>query len=159
MMMIVYEVLRLYPPLIQMNRAIHKEIKLGDLTLPAGVQVNMPVLLIHRDNKLWGDDAAEFKPERFLTSLSPGQEDERNKQTLKYLPFGGGRRGCPASNLGYMIVGTTIGMMLQCFDWSIKGEKVNMDGCFKEFTETMAYPLTFTPVTRISTIDSETLHT
>ncbi|KAJ4866360.1 hypothetical protein Rs2_52117 [Raphanus sativus] len=63
----------LYPPLIQMNRAIHKEIKLGDLTLPAGVQVSMPVLLIHRDTKLWGDDAAEFKPERFKDGISKEQ--------------------------------------------------------------------------------------
>ena len=45
--------------------------------------------------------------------------------------------------------------MVQCFDWSIKGEKVNMDECFKEFTRAMAYPLTFTPFTRISTFDLE----
>ncbi|CAF1706112.1 unnamed protein product [Brassica oleracea var. botrytis] len=110
--------------------------------------------VVMRDPNVW-ENPLEFKPERFLTSSSSGQEEERKRQALKYLPFGSGRRGCPASSLAYMIVGTTIGMMVQCFDWSIKGEKVNMDECFKEFTRAMAYPLTFTPVTRISTFDLE----
>ncbi|KAF2576895.1 hypothetical protein F2Q68_00003616 [Brassica cretica] len=98
-----------------------------------------------RDPNVW-ENPLEFKPERFLTSSSSGKEEERKRQALKYFPSGSVRRGCPASSLAYMIVGTTIGMMVQCFDWSIKGEKVNMDECFKEFTRAMAYPLTFTPV-------------
>ncbi|CAN6812649.1 unnamed protein product [Brassica oleracea] len=109
---------------------------------------------VMRDPNVW-ENPLEFKPERFLTSSSSGQEEKRKRQALTYLLFGSGRRGCPASSLAYMIVGTTIGMMVQCFDWSIKGEKVNMDECFKEFTRAMAYPLTFTPFTRISTFDLE----
>ncbi|XP_009136238.1 cytochrome P450 705A22 [Brassica rapa] len=155
---VIKEALRLHPPVPIIPREFNQGCTVGGFFVPGKTRLLVNIFAVMRDPNVW-EDPLEFKPERFLTSLSSGQEDERNKQTLKYLPFGGGRRGCPASNLGYMIVGTTIGMMLQCFDWSIKGEKVNMDGCFKEFTETMAYPLTFTPVTRISTIDSETLHT
>lgn len=49
------------------------------------------------------------------------QDDERREKTLKYIPFGGGRRGCPAENLAYVIVGTAVGMMVQGFEWTMKG--------------------------------------
>ncbi|EOA32335.1 hypothetical protein CARUB_v10015601mg [Capsella rubella] len=87
--MIIYEVLRLYPPVIQIKRVIHKDIKLGDVTLPGGVQVDMHVLLIHRDTKLWGDDAAEFKPEKFKEGIS-----KATKNQACFLPFGWGPRIC-----------------------------------------------------------------
>ncbi|CAA7038109.1 unnamed protein product [Microthlaspi erraticum] len=109
-----------------------------------------------RDPDFW-EDPLEFKPERFLTSSRSGQEEERNEQAMKYLPFGGGRRGCPASKLSYMALGTTIGMMVQCFEWRIIGEKVNMDDRYKCFSKTMAHPLTLTPVTRLSNLELKTL--
>lgn len=44
-----------------------------------------------------------------------------------YLPFGSRRRGCPGANLAYIFIQSTVGMMVQCFDWKIKGDKVNME--------------------------------
>ncbi|VVA99032.1 unnamed protein product [Arabis nemorensis] len=57
------------------------------------------------------EDPDEFRPERFLPSSISEQEDEVREQALKCLPFGGGRRGCPGSNLAYIFLGTAIGMM------------------------------------------------
>ncbi|KAH0880831.1 hypothetical protein HID58_068225 [Brassica napus] len=66
-------------------------------------------------------------PERFIASSSSEQEEEREK-ILKFLPSGSGRRGCPEENLGYIFVETGVGMMVQCFDWRINGDKiVNME--------------------------------
>ncbi|PPD85815.1 hypothetical protein GOBAR_DD17252 [Gossypium barbadense] len=68
--MILYEVLRLYPPVIELGRSVPKEIKLGNLLLPAGTDVSVPILQIHHDKDLWGDAAREFKPQRFTEGVS-----------------------------------------------------------------------------------------
>ncbi|KAI9100890.1 hypothetical protein K1719_024014 [Acacia pycnantha] len=52
--MILYEVLRLYPPVTRQDRLAAKDMKLGDLFVPAGVQIFVPILMLHHDEDLWG---------------------------------------------------------------------------------------------------------
>ena len=73
--MILYEVPRLYPPVIAQYQHARMETKIGDISLPAGVDVVIPTLLIHHDPELWGDDAEEFKPERFSEGVSKASKD------------------------------------------------------------------------------------
>ncbi|KAI7741757.1 hypothetical protein M8C21_000601, partial [Ambrosia artemisiifolia] len=61
--MILYEVLRLYPPGIGMERMIHEETKIGNLLLPSGSHLMLHLMLLHYDAYIWGDDVNEFKPE------------------------------------------------------------------------------------------------
>ncbi|EOA19588.1 hypothetical protein CARUB_v10002704mg [Capsella rubella] len=101
---------------------------------------------VMRDADLW-EDPLVFKPERFLAS-SRSEKKEEKERALKYLPFGGGRRGCPGVNLASIFVGTAIGVMVQCFDWKIKGDKVNMEETYGGMNLTMVHPLKCTPVPR-----------
>ncbi|KAM4071269.1 hypothetical protein ACB094_11G049300 [Castanea mollissima] len=86
--MILYEVLRLYPPIINISRTVHVETKLGNLFLPAGIDVCTPVILVHHDHELWGDDANDFNPDIC------GRSFESNKGQLSFFPFGWGPRIC-----------------------------------------------------------------
>lgn len=52
MNMIFQEVLRLYPALTLM-RSTSKDTKLGEMTIPAGVQIFVPIYIAHRDPQVW----------------------------------------------------------------------------------------------------------
>lgn len=65
MSMIINETLRLYPPAVATARKVKKETRLGKFTLPEGITMTVPVLSLHHDPKIWGEDAHLFKQERF----------------------------------------------------------------------------------------------
>ncbi|KAJ6923165.1 hypothetical protein NC652_016727 [Populus alba x Populus x berolinensis] len=87
--MILNEVLRLYPPVISLCQHTYKDTGIGNIHLPAGVDLALPILLIHHDPEPWGDDVEEFRPERFLGGVS-----RASKEQIALFPFGWSLRTC-----------------------------------------------------------------
>ncbi|XP_052740572.1 cytochrome P450 4d8 [Bicyclus anynana] len=89
---VIKESLRLYPPVPVAIRKCHSEIQLpSGATLPEGCEVLLSFWSMHRNPRLWGADADEFRPERFL-SATPDQ-------LASFMPFGHGPRSCIGSRL------------------------------------------------------------
>uniref|UniRef100_A0A0D9V362 Cytochrome P450 n=1 Tax=Leersia perrieri TaxID=77586 RepID=A0A0D9V362_9ORYZ len=109
-MMILYEVLRLYPPAVTLIRQTYKQMEIGGITYPAGVIIELPVLLIHHDSDIWGSDVHEFKPERFAEGISKASKD-----TGAFLPFGWGPRICLGQNFALLEAKMALCMILQSF--------------------------------------------
>lgn len=59
------EALRLYPPVPALSRIVEADVTVGDLHLPAGLQVGFPVLAWFRDPAVFPEPEA-FRPERWL---------------------------------------------------------------------------------------------
>lgn len=112
--MILQEVLRLYPPALEINRTVIENMKVGDVFLPAGVLVNLPILLIQHDEKLWGDDAKEFNPGRFSEGIS-----KATSGNMSFFSFGWGPRICIGSNFAMIEAKMTLALILQRFSFEL----------------------------------------
>ncbi|VYS58079.1 unnamed protein product [Arabidopsis thaliana] len=154
---VVKEGLRLHPPGSISVRMFQERCELKGFYIPEKTLLVVNTYAIMRDPNFW-EDPEEFKPERFIASSRSEQEDEVREEVLKYIPFSAGRRGCPGSNLAYISLGIVIGVMVQCFDWRIQGEKVNMNEAAETTALSMAQPLKCTPVSRTKNPLPSSLH-
>nr|XP_043613754.1 cytochrome P450 CYP72A219-like [Erigeron canadensis] len=115
--MILYEVIRLYPPAIMYVRTTLKETKLGNMMIPPGVQLALAPIHVHHDPKIWGKDATEFKPERFAEGVVNATNN--GKGTNSFLPFGGGPRVCIGQNFAMTEARTAMAKILQRFSFEL----------------------------------------
>ncbi|KAK4368425.1 hypothetical protein RND71_012217 [Anisodus tanguticus] len=110
--MILNEVLSLYLPVIALYKRTYKECRIGDLYIPAGVDLTLPIVLINRDTELWGDDAEEFKTERFAEGISHACKVPTQ---MAFMPFEWGPRTCIGQNFSMIETKVALSMILKQF--------------------------------------------
>ncbi|KAG4196076.1 hypothetical protein ERO13_A06G147100v2 [Gossypium hirsutum] len=129
---VVKETLRRHPPgHFLLSHAAIKDTELGGYTIPAGVHVEFYTAWITENPDIWSDPG-EFRPERFLHGDGVGV-DVTGTRAVKMVPFGAGRRICPAWNLGILHINLLIGKMVQAFKW------VPVPGAPPDLTETYSF--------------------
>ncbi|KAB2060088.1 hypothetical protein ES319_A11G353500v1 [Gossypium barbadense] len=112
---IIKETLRLHPPLpFLVPHMAMDSCKMLGYHIPKETQVLVNVWAIGRDPKTW-ENPSEFRPERFL---EPNTMDYKGHH-FEFIPFGSGRRMCPAVPLVSRLLPMALGSLLHCFDWSL----------------------------------------
>ncbi|KAL6615627.1 hypothetical protein ACP70R_037897 [Stipagrostis hirtigluma subsp. patula] len=112
--MVLYEVLRLYPPITGLTRQTYKEMELGGVKYPPDVVLFLPIATIHHDRDLWGEDADEFRPERFAEGISKASKD-----APAFFPFSWGPRICVGQNFALLEAKIALSMILQRFSFGL----------------------------------------
>lgn len=100
------------------------DIIIVDLTVPKGTNIFIYVHILHTEKTIWGDDAFEFNPDRFL------DENFKKIHPYAYLPFSNGSRICPGHKYAWMVMKIFISRFLMKYrvTTSLKYEdlKLNM---------------------------------
>ncbi|RLU04221.1 MAG: cytochrome P450 [Ketobacter sp.] len=81
---------RLTPSAVGTVRWLTQDARIGDALIPAGACVFPCIYLTQRNKQVYGEDAEEYRPERWLEGNKFGPNE--------YFPFGGGRRACVGMN-------------------------------------------------------------
>eukprot|EP01018_Ginkgo_biloba_P005217 Gb_05139 [translate_table: standard] len=112
---LVKETLRLHPPLpLLLPHESTEDCRVGGYNLPRKTRVMVNAWAIATDPAVWKDPLA-FKPERFM-----GRDVNVKGQMFELLPFGSGRRSCPAASLAIVVVEFALAQLLHCFEWSVE---------------------------------------
>ncbi|GFS37444.1 cytochrome P450 superfamily protein [Actinidia rufa] len=108
--MILNEALRLYPPVVATIRRAKSDVELGAYKIPRGTELLIPILAVHHDQAIWGNDANEFNPARFSNGVACAA-----KHPAGFIPFGLGFRMCIGQNLAILQSKLTLAIILQRF--------------------------------------------
>ncbi|CAN1295317.1 Costunolide synthase [Linum perenne] len=81
--------------------------------IPAKTRVLVNCYAIGRDPEIW-ECPLEYRPERFVE-----EEIDFHDQEFRFVPFGGGRRGCPGFTFGLATIEIALARLLYHFDWSL----------------------------------------
>jgi cytochrome P450 len=79
--------------------------------LPGGTSVAVNGWVLHRDRKVFGEDADDFRPERWL------KDEERSKKMERYMfQFGGGSHLCIGRNLALLEMNKVLPHLLRDYE-------------------------------------------
>ncbi|CAM6123283.1 unnamed protein product [Calypogeia fissa] len=140
---VVKEALRKHPPLpFAIVHGVSKECKLMGYDLPEDALFLYHVQAIQNDPKHW-ENPDQFNPERFLKpNVNHDLTGSHGIESFHLMPFGAGRRICPAINLGLKHAHLLLARLIQNFEWSHPNPGEDVD--FEEhlaFTIVMSNPL------------------
>ncbi|XP_017420299.2 cytochrome P450 77A3-like [Vigna angularis] len=114
---VVKETFRRHPPShFVLSHAVTEDTKLGGYTVPKNASVEFYTAWLTEDPNMW-EDPNEFRPERFLSGDGV-DVDVTGTKGVRMMPFGIGRRICPAWSLGMVHINLLLAKMAQAFHWS-----------------------------------------
>ena len=114
---VIQESLRVHPavgaPLTRVigNNGVH----LAGQYFPVGTEVGINAWVLHNNKDVFGPDASEFKPERWLTE----DTEKRVIMDRNFLAFGAGPRTCIGKNISLLEMYKVIPQIVRQFDFEI----------------------------------------
>jgi len=111
--MVVKEGLRLHAVAPLAPHEAMEDCVVNSFHIHKGSRIMINFYAIHRDPNIW-PEPEKFLPERFV-----GSSIDIRGHDFQLLPFGSGRRSCPAMQLAIVLVQLIEAQLVHCFDWEL----------------------------------------
>ncbi|KAG7092972.1 hypothetical protein E1B28_009273 [Marasmius oreades] len=133
------ETLRVYPPLHRLLRTTLKDAILplsnpvtctdgtvvNEIALPRNTDIFISLVNSNRNKALWGDDADEWKPERWLSPLPKDVVDAKIPGVYSHLmTFNAGGRSCIGFKFSQLEMKVVLALLIQNFEFSDAGKEI-----------------------------------
>uniref|UniRef100_M8BGY1 Secologanin synthase n=1 Tax=Aegilops tauschii TaxID=37682 RepID=M8BGY1_AEGTA len=125
MTMVLHEALRLYGPALFMQRKTITDMVVGAITIPKDHAVVIGAPFMHRDKKVWGEDADQFNPTRFANGVARAA-----KVPHALLAFSIGPRACIGQNFAMLEAKSVMATVLQKFSFTLSPTYVHAPADF-----------------------------
>ncbi|KAG0145318.1 hypothetical protein CROQUDRAFT_45993 [Cronartium quercuum f. sp. fusiforme G11] len=127
---VINETLRLHPPVWYNGRySFEEDVLPSGIYVPAGARCQFYVRQFQRDPLIWGKNAEDFVPERWLD----GKQNVHSKDPFVYQPFGAGPRLCLGQQAAYTMASVVLARLLQSFSKVELAEPLSSRTNFKEW--------------------------
>jgi PHYB activation tagged suppressor 1 len=136
--MVLLETLRLYPPIVYIQRTTASDVVLKGIEVPQGTVVSIPIGLLQRDREVWGSDADEFNPLRFSNGVARAATDPH-----ALLSFSLGPRACTGKSFGIIEAQIVMAVILRKFTFSLSPTYVHKPKYVVSLTPKCGMPLIF----------------
>ncbi|KAJ9140240.1 hypothetical protein P3X46_030912 [Hevea brasiliensis] len=111
---VIKEIFRLHPPVpVLVPRESLEDVVIDGYDIPAKTRIYVNVWAMGRDPEQW-ENPETFQPERFM-----GSSIDFKGQGFELIPFGAGRRSCPAITFATATVELALAQLLHSFDWEL----------------------------------------
>lgn len=117
---VISETLRLFPTVPTTMREATVDTRIGEQPIPKGSIIVLSMWLMNRSEHIWGPDATQFKPERWIN-----QSDGRPNQTggaennYQFLTFLHGPRSCIGQAFARAELRCLLVALVGTFEWEL----------------------------------------
>jgi cytochrome P450 len=115
---VVAESMRLHPPAYMLGRRPAETLEIEGYRVRKGSVLLISTYALHRDPRWWGEDAAAFRPGRWLDGEGRFDEGNPGQPRGAYLPFGAGSRMCIGS--GFAVMEAVLLLARLATDWRVE---------------------------------------
>ncbi|KAI1858745.1 uncharacterized protein JN550_012495 [Neoarthrinium moseri] len=115
---IMNETLRLYPTVPMTMRQAICDSNLAGQPIPKGVTVVLSMWQMNRSPELWGSEAGDFRPERWITDGKPNTNGGASSN-YEFLTFLHGPRSCIGQGFAKAEMRCLLASMIRNFSWEL----------------------------------------
>ncbi|KAL0957953.1 hypothetical protein HGRIS_000134 [Hohenbuehelia grisea] len=139
---IVRETLRLHPPVTAIQRTTNTDMmlplskpiidkngnELREVFVPKDTDLIISIISSNRNKDIWGEDAEEWKPERWLKPLPDSLINAKIPGTTSHImTFLGGSRGCIGFKFSQIELKVALSVLLEKFKVDLSDKKIRWD--------------------------------